>query len=274
MRQGRQILRIALLSSVIAAAWVGCGGEDGGAGGAGGKGGGSESPANGPAGPSNTTGVVLECDEVFAAFFSEECNACLIENCCERVIECANTTNCVACTAADEPCDSYALDVNEDVVACRKKNCLAPCLGAPPWECSPPVEAPSGGSCVPVGGEVECNPLTNEPCDTAGGEACDHAGDGVFQCFPGPNTKKTCAFCGEQDGFCEPGHVCTENLCAKLCCDDGDCAPGRCEIGGFGALQLGLCVPNGGAGGGGGAGEGGGGGGAGGSAGMGGAGEN
>jgi hypothetical protein len=121
-----------------------------------------------------------------------------------------------------------------------------------------------------------CNPLTQEPCDVAGGEACDISFAG-FVCYPqGSNIHTQCESCGQNGEYCQAGLACY-GQCAKYCCDDADCAPGFCKKGIFFVEpDLGLCESDGieGGGGGGGAGPGGGGGGGGGLGGGGGSGGN
>jgi hypothetical protein len=112
------------------------------------------------------------------------------------------------------------------------------------------------GSCVMMGGAYACNPITNVPCNTAGGQACDLNQSGGLQCWDPPNTEKLCADCSQK--FCSFGFTCVEDAggmakCAKYCCTDADCSSmGHCDLGAFNA-PFGICVEGaGGAGGGGG----------------------
>jgi hypothetical protein len=109
----------------------------------------------------------------------------------------------------------------------------------PPALCNPPAESPSAGACVTLGGKIECNPITQEPCDVAAGEACDTnlLVDG-FACYPTGNVHAVCEACSQVLQFCQPGLTCpelvaegsqAEGQCAKYCCDDNDCGPsGMC----------------------------------------------
>ena len=137
-------------------------------------------------------------------------------------------------------------------------------VGAP--ECAAPAGPAATGACVTEGGAIACNPVTNSPCDTAGGEACDDNGSG-FQCFPPPNDVALCGACSAASGpWCMAGSTCVGNTgtqCAKYCCDDTDCGPGTCfKNDGTNdvfpaAVGLGVCVEGGGGSGGGGSGGGG-----------------
>lgn len=98
-------------------------------------------------------------------------------------------------------------------------------------------EGGTGGGVV-----VECNPVTNDGCDSAAGEACDATADG-FVCFPAPNDVALCGECSNSAGpFCEAGSTCVGaegTQCVKYCCDDGDCGSGVCDTGGG---LVGVCV--------------------------------
>jgi len=68
-----------------------------------------------------------------------------------------------------------------------------------------------------------CNPMTNENCDTAGGEACD-MGENGFECFPAPNEVPVGGDCNNSAGpYCEAKLHCTGSKCEKWCCADSDC---------------------------------------------------
>ncbi|HZO15537.1 MAG TPA: hypothetical protein VFB62_19830 [Polyangiaceae bacterium] len=107
---------------------------------------------------------------------------------------------------------------------------------------------PSGGACAATG--FECNPVTNEPCDTAAGEACDIAGIEGFQCYPPPNDTALCKACDQDAGpWCRGGATCLGvDRCAKYCCNDSDCGEGSCvktmgDVPWFEqAPELGLCL--------------------------------
>lgn len=138
--------------------------------------------------------------------------------------------------------------------------------------CNPSCDAadiaPSGGSCVLLGGDTQCNPVTNEGCDSAAGEACDLTQNG-FTCYPPPNTENICGACGGQgEGFCAAGLTCI-GTCARFCCDESDCGTGFCFKDPFAEFaNVGVCVVGDGTGGSGGMGGAGGMGGVGGAGGM------
>jgi hypothetical protein len=127
------------------------------------------------------------------------------------------------------------------VIACAKGCCLMECY--PPntsdfnFECAPPASSPSNGACVSVGGPVQCNPITNQGCDTAAGEACDRQNtpgttDQIgFKCYPNGNPPvnihDVCQSCNDGLGYCKPGLSCFAQ-CGKYCCSDSDCSPGKC----------------------------------------------
>src|SRR5262249_5393330 len=101
-------------------------------------------------------------------------------------------------------------------------------LGPPVPACDAPPEAKSNGACVTLGGSVECNPVTNAGC--AADQACQFDGRGGSVCSD-TGTSGLCEPCGQLTGptdFCEPDYVCVGTLCARFCCDDGDCGSGTC----------------------------------------------
>jgi len=118
--------------------------------------------------------------------------------------------------------------------------------------------APSMGMCVGMltsgagggGGGAsewapECNPVTNEPCDTAGGQACDVAGPIGFVCYDPPNDGLLCQECDQDTIYCAGTMTCdTEaGLCVKYCCSNADCGTGTCVPFGIPeAPELGQCA--------------------------------
>jgi hypothetical protein len=111
------------------------------------------------------------------------------------------------------------------------------------------TDAAPSGACIAVDdGGVQCNPITNEPCNADAGETCDIA-PGGFRCWAPPpaNTAGLCLSCDDINGpACAPGSTCAPtpegNVCARFCCIDGDCQPdGVCshdlEMG-----AVGVCV--------------------------------
>ncbi|MBL9022184.1 MAG: hypothetical protein JNL21_08275 [Myxococcales bacterium] len=245
---------IALMGLVLVPAACGDSEGTGGTGGAGAGG----SPATTVVGPqgstsgmSTTTGMPPVCD---GSIWGSTCGSCLEQQCCQEL----------------EDSDGMW---SEDLEACAV-SCGADCtvvFEGP--ECSAPTTLPARGACVTMTGAHECNPVTQEGCDVAAGEACDK-GTAGFVCYPDNNEHTACEGCGDDGIYCVAGYGCLEQ-CAKYCCDDADCGPGTCRKGIFFIEPaLGLCETDGneGGGGGGGAGPGGGGPGGGGSGGAGGAG--
>ncbi|MDW8251070.1 MAG: hypothetical protein RMJ98_17385, partial [Myxococcales bacterium] len=100
------------------------------------------------------------------------------------------------------------------------------------------------GTCFKVEAPHQCNPVTNEGCDTAAGEACDFGING-FQCYPAPNTLGLCEKCGGEDELsCKGGLTCAGGKCARFCCNDSDCGGGFCNTTtGTGVKDLGVCTP-------------------------------
>jgi hypothetical protein len=107
--------------------------------------------------------------------------------------------------------------------------------------CAPPPVPPSNGTCVTVGGTVQCNPLTNENCGP--GTTCD-ALDGGFACramasAPGD----VCQPCVSSDA-CGAALTCFGS-CFRFCCSHDDCGGGQCYKKPFpGSLltAVGVCI--------------------------------
>ena len=105
----------------------------------------------------------------------------------------------------------------------------------------------------------ECDPLTQLPCETAAGEACDVAFDqsigglGGFSCYPAPNDAMIGEACDASAGpWCAAGGTCvatdesgTAFICAKFCCSDSQCDEGQsCVVDGSyapAASDMGVC---------------------------------
>jgi hypothetical protein len=181
------------------------------------------------------------------------CGACLESQCCSELEE-----------SIDE--------LTQELFDCSQTECGPECYaeGETPAEvgtaeCAAAAEPAAEGACVPAGLVAQCNPVTNEPCNTAGGEACDQAQGGFFTCFAPPNDTPACDECSNSNGpFCLPGHTCVGTAgttCAKYCCEDSDCAPGTCFKGDGSPVfpqlpDMGVCAGEGATGGAGGAGGG------------------
>jgi hypothetical protein len=154
-----------------------------------------------------------------------DCGKCAEQQCCTELTACKNNAMCFSCltdpNADPAVCAAAAQKAQLDAIsACQDAKCAVECAPPPP-----------------------CNPVTNDPCDSAAGEACDHSANG-FVCFPAPNDVVQCEMCDESAGpFCEAGHTClSDGACAAYCCDDGDCGTGKCDKTILMDPQVGVCV--------------------------------
>lgn len=183
-----------------------------------------------------------------------ECGTCAEAGCCPELITCSADQGCVDCV--NDPAVvgvPSATCAAVDSASARRGDALTGCIAAaqcpgdpcgvnpqPAPNCDPPVPAPSGGACA---APLVCNPVTSEGCDTSLGEVCDRTSGGGFGCFVQGYSNLVCAGCGAT-GWCGVGGTCYGALCARYCCDDGDCGTGRCS---FSALAgatgpVGICV--------------------------------
>lgn len=154
-------------------------------------------------------------------FAGDPCGPCLEANCCAEL------------AAAADP------STDPDLGACADASCNAECFPPPPEPvCGLTIPA-GAGACVTINATDKCNPITNEGCNTAMGEACDVNADG-FECYPAPNDKLLCEACGTDEGFCAGGMTCV-GKCAAYCCSDADCGTGTCTKGGFANPNVGFC---------------------------------
>ena len=190
-----------------------------------------------------------ECEGLLDGLVADACAGCLEASCCDEVAACHGNDICwVGCftehdpeTCHSEP-DGHALF--HALGSCSSQNCDAECAAPSVTPaCDAPAISPSGGACVVLGGDIACNPVTNEGCDAAAGEACDLSQGGGFTCYPPPpaNDKALCEACGAQVGWCQPGHVCV-GTCARFCCDDADCGAGVCDMTVTQGALVGACV--------------------------------
>ena len=117
-------------------------------------------------------------------------------------------------------------------------------------QCTVPSTPPSGGSCITLNVEagIECNPVTNAPCDADAGDGCDTDFAGGYKCLP-QSTVSLCGDCNEVDGpycigtaTCLPLSDAGTQKCFRYCCTDSDCAPGVCNKTAFGIAPLGACT--------------------------------
>ncbi len=181
------------------------------------------------------TGGAGSCAGVFPA---GACATCAETTCCAEGAKCDVTAGCLGCVYSSDPsCTAANKPAVDALLACMHASCETACFPVPPPKtdvtCAVPNPTPSLGACVSVGGAIECNPVTNEPCDTAAGEACDFKGNG-YHCYAGPNEVNLCAACGPSNagGHCKGGSTCLpgpDGTCGKFCCDDGDCGKGKCN---------------------------------------------
>lgn len=93
---------------------------------------------------------------------------------------------------------------------------------------------------------IGCNPVTNEGCNTAAGQACDlgqnSQGQPGLGCFDPPNDAQPGAACNNETGpFCVPTHNCSENVCKRFCCSSTDCNGGTCTALDPNLGTLGVC---------------------------------
>jgi hypothetical protein len=143
---------------------------------------------------------------------------------------------CSACVDAVCAVDPYCCDNDWDQQCINEavQFCACDCGGTggaggagPGLEpaCDVPIPAPSGGSCVAVDGDIQCNPVSGEAC-TEPGHACDYSEKG-FACYGPPNDRKLCESCDYgKNQFCENGMTCIDGVCLRYCCEDTDCGEG------------------------------------------------
>lgn len=183
---------------------------------------------------STSSGNPAMCAGLGVDNFPGDCGACLEDKCCAELEAWAGEGD-------------LTLELNN----CRAITCGVDCVPAAPAlvpdaECAAPPGPQATGACVTLGGFIECNPVTNELCDTAAGEACVNTTSG-FVCFALSFDANICDPCNAGNGpYCKAGSTCVSNLatCAKFCCDDSDCGPGRCfKEAADGALVFGF-APN------------------------------
>jgi hypothetical protein len=209
---------------------------------------GSDAASSTASATSSGTGGAGSCVGVFPA---GACATCGEAGCCAEGAVCDVTAGCIGCVySSDLSCTAANKPAVDALLACMHASCEAACFPAPPPKtdvtCAVPAPSPSVGSCVAVGGAIECNPVTNEPCDTAAGEACDFQGSG-YHCYASPNDKNLCEACGPSNGgtHCKGGSTCLpgpDGNCGKFCCDDGDCGKGTCDKADMLPGKVGYCV--------------------------------
>jgi hypothetical protein len=225
----RKFFTLALVVAAMGAVSIGCGSKGSGStstGGSGASGGGGAGGSGGmttttsSSSSSSTSMSTGNCADAFPT--PSMCQQCGIDNCCAQISACTADTDCNTCLTDPMP-DPNVCAANSqfsDLNTCVTESCAV--------ECTPPST---------------CNPITNEGCNTAAGEACDFQSGGGYTCYPDGNTHKLCEPCGSAgDGnFCEGGMTCNK-MCTKFCCDDGDCGTGTCNKDLTADPKVGICV--------------------------------
>lgn len=248
----RKFFLLALTAGAVGVASmgaIGCG--DGGSGGSGGGNGGSGADGGnggaGGAGGATTGGTTTTTGATTASQSCEgllpnpnNCGTCIMEKCCAPLQACFADDECADCVVNPDAdpgvCNSKAqlAEINQ----CGASQCALTCSDG---ACDAPATSPSGGSCVTIGGLVECNPITNEPCGA--GEACDRALGG-FICYADGNVHTICEQCGSSSPdkqYCQGGLACV-GICSRYCCEDTDCgSSGKCTKGMFDVPAVGFC---------------------------------
>lgn len=214
--------RLFVSALVAAAIPVACGHGSGSSGAPAGGHGGAATSGVTSAGGTSTGGAANGCA---MGPFDLACEACVEASCCAEASACYGDADCDGCitgTALDPTkCAPGSTPAYDALEACVGASCKAVCTVMP-----------------------ACNPVTNEGCDAAKGEACDVGMDG-FDCFAPPPSNDTalCAACDDQGAACLPGSTCLAMKCTRYCCDDGDCGTGKCDMTqiamGFG---VGVCL--------------------------------
>jgi hypothetical protein len=235
-------------------------GGTGGSGGTSGKGGGGTGGSggmSGGAGAAGSGGVSSACDGP-----TTSCNGCTLcaqqatgpcgpqtTKCtanpeCGKLLDCQASCTTGACsTMCDEQHPGGVADYN-DFNSCKALACKEACSAK--LVCSGIPK--STGACF---AKEACNPVTNAPCNTAAGLACDYDDVAkVFKCS-GPPPAKTGTLCGNCDVVdCAPGLTCvyvdaalTVTRCTPFCCVDADCGPmGKCDTSANYLPEGGWCV--------------------------------
>lgn len=174
------------------------------------------------------------------------CQSCAADKCCSEFSDCKGDADCTTCLS-DPNADQTKCDANAQVKAlntCLTTTCLDACspkcaryccadtdcgtgkcvvgdfvdfptLGLcldsmQAAACDAPAMSMSMGACFTVDMTNVCNPVTNEGCNAAMGEACDlDGGAGKFGCFPMGNTQDICKVCSNNNGpFCKATFHC------------------------------------------------------------------
>jgi hypothetical protein len=158
---------------------------------------------------------------------------CAEDNCCAELAACGDVEGCIECVAGNVGCTPSNQAAVDTLLGCFESDCAEPCLGRVIADATCAPTGAAVGACVTLGGAIECNPVTNEGCDSGAGEACDlNAEDTGYTCYPGPNTLDLCEECpgGTEEAliWCSGGQACV-GVCGRFCCEDGECTPGVCQ---------------------------------------------
>jgi hypothetical protein len=201
----------------------------------------------GMGGASGSAGSKVTCEQLLVP---NTCGTCLNQVCCQEVESCITKSECSVCVF-EKPDDPACTEVPEATAlkACLSQLCGDACTsgtgGSGPTavvDCSPPVPSPSKGSCITLGEQAQCNPLTNQGCSAD--ESCDYSKQGKYVCFPPPTTASICQPCNNQHGpFCQSGLTCFQGVCAHYCCNKSDCGTDKaCDLSLVNNENLGICV--------------------------------
>ncbi len=120
---------------------------------------------------------------------------------------------------------------------------------------------PTGCLADPTQWTVECNPVSNDGCDTSAGQACDFS-QGGWSCYDPPNDKKLGEVCDPNNSeFCQGTLTCdmpptdggtaggdagtgdagATGICKHYCCSDSDCSGGTCTAFNAQVGTIGVC---------------------------------
>lgn len=228
---------------------AGNGGTAGGGGTAGSSGNGGMAGAGGTVssacdGPTTSCNGCTLCAQQATGPCGPETTKCTANPECGKLLDCQASCTTDACsTTCDEQHPTGVSDYN-DFNSCKALACKEACSAK--LVCSGIPK--STGACF---AKEACNPVTNAPCNTAAGLACDYDDTAkAFKCS-GPPPAKTGMLCGNCDVVdCAPGLTCvyvdaalTVTRCTPFCCVDADCGPmGKCDSSSNYLPEGGWCV--------------------------------
>jgi hypothetical protein len=165
-----------------------------------------------PTATTTTTTMMPKCSGFLPA---GSCDTCVQGACCQELQDCALDNTCLnGCLfnvwPSPDECNAGKTKMLLDAfAACMAKSCPTDCRATD-----------------------QCNPVTNNGCETAKEVACDAGWPGEFVCLPPYGTPaQLCETCDNIFGpYCGPGLRCHEgsHKCARYCCTDADCGSGTC----------------------------------------------